>query len=58
MKRGKVANLIDWNDDEYDEVLERETARKQELKLLKAFKRFAESRNTEKGKLQNTRSPG
>lgn len=58
MKCGKKGNLFNWNDDEYDEVLERETVRKQELKLLKAFKRFAEPKSPEKGKLQNTRSPG
>lgn len=58
MKGGKVANLIDWdNDENYDEFIEREREYKEEIKLRKAFKRFAESKNPKKGKLQHSRTP-
>ncbi len=53
MKAGKIYNK-EW-DDEYDEFLETETRRKEELKLVKAFKKFAEPRNPEKRKLSNSR---
>jgi len=39
MKRGKVANLVNWNtEDEYDELIEKEIQRKQEINLHKSFK--------------------
>lgn len=57
MKGGKVANLVDWDsEDNYDELLERERAHREEIKIRKAFKRFAESTNPKKGKVQHSRT--
>lgn len=57
MKGGKVANLVDWdNEENYEELLERERAYKEQIKIRKAFKRFAESKNLNEGKVRNTRT--
>lgn len=56
MKRGKVANLIDWNsEDEYDELIEQEIKRKQDIAAIKSFKRYADTVVAESRKLSNTR---
>lgn len=56
MKKGKVANLVDWNtEDEYDELIEKEILRKQEVNLHKSFKRYADSIIADSRKLQSTR---
>ena len=57
MKRGKVANLIDWNsEDEYDEFVEQEIKRKQDIAALRSFKRYADSIISESRKVQNSKS--
>lgn len=54
MKRGKVANLVDWNtEDEYDELIEKEIQRKQEINLHKSFKRYADTVLAESRKLRS-----
>nr|QMP83282.1 MAG: hypothetical protein [Caudoviricetes sp.] len=57
MKGGKVANLVDWdNEENYDELLEREREYREQIKVRKAFKRFAEPTNPKKGKVQYSRT--
>lgn len=56
MKLGKLSSNIDWENEEYDEFLEREVAKKQEIKLIKAFKKFIEPKVSEERRIRNTGS--
>jgi len=56
MKLGKLSSNIDWENEEYDEFLEREAAKKQEIKLIKAFKKFIEPAVPENRRIRNTGS--
>lgn len=58
MRRGKVANLVNWDtEDEYEEFIQQEIQRKQDINLHKSFKRYADTIINESRKLSNTRKP-
>lgn len=54
MKVGKLSNNIDWESEEYDEFLEREALKKQEIKLIKAFRKFVEPKDSKKGRIRDS----
>lgn len=56
MKVGKLSNNIDWESEEYDEFLKREALKKQEIKLIKAFKKFVDPKDSEKGRIRSSGS--